>query len=213
MVQRILIATLSQNKPMLVESVFNDGILVMADPVSYPPSRDRLITDMLPRLIKRRANGFKVLVDEVSGEFSKMSGASQVRLNDPHTDGRPVISAALDRYQEMRRTKSIITPQSGAGFDIPQSLVDTSSNSKGETAYNINWPEVTANHVLTILSVYATLHNRPGTADYIAKMAAALSIKAPEAPATDWLTAYQNGKETPSTKTLTGETHDGANVL
>lgn len=213
MVQRILIATLSQSKPMLVECVFSEGVLVMADPVAYPPSRDTLITEMLPRLIKRRASGFKVLVDEVSGEFSKMSGASQVRLNDAHTDGRPVISVALDRYQEMRRTKSIITPQTGTGFEIPQSLIDTSSNNKGETVYNINWPEVTASHVLTILSVYATLHNRPGTADYIAKLTAAFSMKTPATPSADWLIEHQNAKEKPPA-TLTGESRpDGSIVL
>ncbi|MCZ4061174.1 maturation control protein [Pantoea sp. LMR881] len=212
MVQKILVASLSQSKPMLLESVYTDGILVMGDAITLKPSRDSLIAEMIPRLINRRARGFKVLVDEVSGDFCRMSGASKVRLNDQHFDDRPVLSVALDRYQELRRLKSIITPQSGTGFDIPASLIDTTSNAKGETVYNINWAEITASHVLTILSVYATLYNRPGSADYISQVTATMAIPEPRKAGGDWLTEHQNGKEKPK-PTLAGKTIDEDTII
>lgn len=213
MIQRILVASLSTKKPMLLESVFTDGNLVMADAVTLPTSRDGLLSEMVPRLTKRREQGFKVLVDEVSGDFAKMTGTMRVRLSDPHVDGRPVISVALDRYQEMKRLKSIIVPENGTGFEIPTSLIDSTSNSKGETVYNIAWEEITASHVLTVLSVYATMLNRPGSADYISQMTAAMGLKPKEPSAPDWLTAHQNAKEQPK-KSLSGKKlDDGAYVL
>lgn len=204
MVLKICVVTLSQGKPMMLRSVFTDGILVMSEPETFAASRNVLIKDMIPKLCKYRQSGFKVLVDEVSGEISKAVGAHFTRMSDKHTDGRPVIVVAIERYEEMKRTSAFITPKSSSGFDIPNSLVDRSNNSNGEVAYNINWGEVRATHLLTILSVYATFYNNPGSADYIAQMATALNMPESTTTKPDSMSALFGRKEE-QVKSLSGE--------
>lgn len=211
MVQKILVATLSQNKPAAIEAVYDNSVLVLNEQITFRPSPDALKEDLVPRLIKRRSSGFKVLMDEVSGEFCKLAGCNRVRLDDKHHDGRPVLVVALERYQELRRLNAIL--YSGSGFDISPSIVDTTSNARGETIYNIAWAEIKVQHILVLLCVYATVMNRPATADFFAKVANALSFNEPKETVGDWLEEHQNQRESPP-RSLTGtKTNDGDVIL
>ncbi|MCV4803346.1 maturation control protein, partial [Escherichia coli] len=52
-----------------------------------------------------------------------------------------------------------------------QSIFDSEHDKTGDEFFNINWSEITTEHVLTLLCCFATEYNNVASADYIRSMA------------------------------------------
>ncbi|EPK7688490.1 hypothetical protein SAMN02744783_04771 [Serratia sp. CC22-02] len=175
MVLPICVTTLSGPNAQMLRAIYKDNVLVMGSAIKYPPNLSDINSQLVPALLGYVNKGMVSLVDEVSGDVSKATGANRVRLSDKHTNGHPVISVALDRYNELKRTNAIITPKDGGSrFDIPPSIIDVSYNSNGEPVYNIAWAELRPEHILTILCCYGTFYQPVGSAGYFKRMMSAL---------------------------------------
>ncbi|ENC9678801.1 maturation control protein, partial [Escherichia coli] len=95
-----------------------------------------------------------------------------VRLRDPFMNGRPVLIEAMQIYKELERQKAIKLPRKESGkYILHQSIFDSEHDKKGDEFFNINWSEITTEHVLTLLCCFATEYNNVASADYIRSMA------------------------------------------
>lgn len=214
MVLPICVTTLSGPSALLLRAVYKDNVLVMGSAIKYAPSLSDINTKLVPALLGYVDKGMLSLVDEVSGDVSKATGANRVRLSDKHTNGHPVISVALDRYNELKRTNAIITPKDGGSrFDIPPSIIDVSYNSNGEPVYNIAWAELRPEHILTILCCYGTFYQPVGSAGYFKRMLSALypdKNESTQRPA--WITSAAMNSDKPEAS-LAGEKSDDEGTI
>lgn len=169
--QKIAVITLTTDRPMYVTAVLKGDNLIMSDPKSLPANLENQRKKLTPAIDTLRKNGFKVLVDEISGAISAASGANHVSLKSRFTDGRAAVVVGIERYNEMRRQKTISLPPKNSGaYDIPANIVEVEFNAKGEEVYRINWTDIRPEHVLTILCCFATIYHPVASADYIAAM-------------------------------------------
>ncbi|HHQ6598079.1 TPA: hypothetical protein ACSTLU_004384 [Serratia fonticola] len=209
----ICVATLTGPNAVMLRALYKDNVLVMDEPTKYAPTLTDINDNLVPSLRKLASRGMLTIVDEVSGDVSKATGANRVRLSDKHHTGSPVISVALERYNELKRTKAIILPKTGGRFEIPPSIVDVSFNSSGEAVYNIAWAEIKAEHILTILCCYATFYQPVGSAGYIKKMMSALHPKKAEvSTGPEWITEAVIKKDIRPV-TLAGTRHDEDTII
>ncbi|HDP7048046.1 TPA: hypothetical protein P6416_004503, partial [Escherichia coli] len=75
-------------------------------------------------------------------------------------------------YKELERQKAIKLPRKESGkYILHQSIFDSEHDKKGDEFFNINWSEITTEHVLTLLCCFATEYNNVASADYIRAMA------------------------------------------
>lgn len=150
----IYVVSLAQGEPMAMTAGYTAGQLHII-------KCDRLVRNLaelkktLPATLEGlRQKGFIVLVDEVMPVFSKYGRPA--RLSDIGPDGRPLLVSALETYRNMLSLQAITFPDGGSGrFDIPDSIVDESRDSKGATVYNIDWSELKAESAVLLLAVNA----------------------------------------------------------
>ncbi|EHB6645206.1 maturation control protein, partial [Salmonella enterica subsp. enterica serovar 4,[5],12:i:-] len=91
---------------------------------------------------------------------------------DPFMNGRPVLIEAMQIYKELERQKAIKLPRKESGkYILHQSIFDSEHDKKGDEFFNINWSEITTEHVLSLLCCFATEYNNVASADYIRAMA------------------------------------------
>ncbi|MDE1475926.1 hypothetical protein [Xenorhabdus bovienii] len=175
MIQRIAVIS-TMKKPVMVRAVFNNGDLILEDRKILPPKRKAMLDELSKDIPKMVRAGFKVLVDEISGEIAQYIGALRIRLSDKHHDGRPVIVVAVDRYNELKRQGSIIYPSRGKNlYEISQSLIDVEFNPAGEPVYRVDWESLTPEHILMLLVVYSTMFNNVASDAYINAMQSAVA--------------------------------------
>ena len=87
-------------------------------------------------------------------------------------NGRPVLIEAMQIYKGLERQKAIKLPRKESGkYILHQSIFDSEHDKKGDEFFNINWSEITTEHVLTLLCCFATEYNNVASADYIRAMA------------------------------------------
>ncbi|HGV1613462.1 TPA: maturation control protein, partial [Escherichia coli] len=73
--------------------------------------------------------------------------------------------------KELERQKAIKLPRKESGkYILHQSIFDSEHDKKGDEFFNINWSEITTEHVLTLLCCFATEYNNVASADYIRAM-------------------------------------------
>ncbi|CDM92278.1 hypothetical protein [Xenorhabdus bovienii] len=216
MIQRIAVIS-TMKKPVMVRAVFNNGDLILEDRKILPPKRKAMLDELskdIPKMVKA---GFKVLVDEISGEIAQYIGGLRLRLSDKHHDGRPVIVVAVDRYNELKRQGSIIYPPRGKNlYEISQSLIDVEFNPAGEPVYRVDWESLTPEHILMLLVVYSTMFNNVASDAYINAMQSAAADE-PSSLFTSFLniiSAYDKKIENETTKSaLTGTRIDENTVI
>ncbi len=110
------------------------------------------------------------LVEEENSFITGRVG-QRVRLRDPFMNGRPVLIEAMQIYKELERQKAIKLPRKESGkYILHQSIFDSEHDKKGDEFFNINWSEITTEHVLTLLCCFATEYNNVVSADYIRTM-------------------------------------------
>lgn len=170
MIQRIVVIS-TMKKPVMVRAVFKDGDLLLEDRKRLPPTRKAMLSALSKDIPKMVRAGFKVLVEEISGDIAQHIGAVRIRLSDKHHDGRPVIVVTVERYHELKSQGSLIYPPKGKSlYDISPSLLDVEFNPAGEPVYRIDWTSLTPEHVLMLLVVYSTVFNNVGSEAYINAM-------------------------------------------
>ncbi|WP_275279891.1 maturation control protein, partial [Escherichia coli] len=126
---------------------------------------------LLRELREKEEKGFIVLVEEENSFITGRVG-QRVRLRDPFMNGRPVLIEAMQIYKELERQKAIKLPRKESGkYILHQSIFDSEHDKKGDEFFNINWSEITTEHVLTLLCCFATEYNNVASADYIRSMA------------------------------------------
>ena len=87
-------------------------------------------------------------------------------------NGGPVLIEAMQIYKELERQKAIKLPRKESGkYILHQSIFDSEHDKKGDEFFNINWSEITTEHVLTLLGCFATEYNNVASADYIRALA------------------------------------------
>lgn len=186
MQQKIAVFALSFSSPMWASAVFSDGYLTFGEVKKLSVKLKDQEQKIKPSVIKLMNSGFKVLVDESSPIVTAGTGASLVKLSNKHRDERPVLIAGLERYRELTRMGAIVLPpKSGERFNIPEDVVESEFNSSGDDVYRINWPMLTADHVVMILACYATIFHPVASAAYIEGM----NKDAPKATPTSGLLA------------------------
>ncbi|PHM39190.1 hypothetical protein Xmau_03097 [Xenorhabdus mauleonii] len=179
MIQRIAVIS-TMKKPVMVRAVFNDGELILEDRKLLPTKRKAMLNALSKDLPKMVRAGFKVLVEEISGDIAGHLGAVSVQLSDKHHDGRPVIVVAVGRYNELKRQGSILYPPTGKNlYEISPSLLDVEFNTAGEPIYRIDWESLTPEHILMLLVVYSTQFNNVASDTYIKAMQTAAVDSAP----------------------------------
>lgn len=180
MQQKIAVFILSFESAKWAKAVYDDGYLTFGEVKPLKAKISDLEEKVKPSISKLMQSGFKVLVDEVSPKVTAGTGASMVRLSDKHHDGRPVLVVGIDRYRELRRMGALVLPpKSGDRFSIPDDVVESEFSSSGDEVYRINWAVLTADHVIMILSCYATVFNPVNTAAYIDAVCEGAEQKAP----------------------------------
>ncbi|MDC9590731.1 maturation control protein [Xenorhabdus sp. XENO-10] len=217
MIQRIAVIS-TMKKPVMVRAVFKDGDLILEDRKMLPPKRKTMLDELLKDLPKMVKAGFKVLVDEISGEIAQHIGAVSVRLSDKHYDGRPVIVVAVERYNELKRQGSIIYPPRGKNlYEISQSLIDVEFNPAGEPIYRVDWESLTPEHILMLLVVYSTMFNNVASDTYIRAMQSSAVSEQPSSLFSSFLniiSTYDEKTERKAAKsTLTGTRIDKNTVI
>ena len=183
--KRIAVLTTSGGMfPLLIQAVYDKGLLTFGDVERLPAPRDQLqdtAKKKLPRLVKR---GDTVIVDEYSGELARLCGAKCINLSMKGADDIPVIVKAFSLFWEMKRQHAILLPANNPGaYEISSTMVNEVHNQKGEISYQVDWENIRAEQYLTLLSVYATSFNDVGSAEYIRQMMGAKEDpKVPHSP-------------------------------
>lgn len=208
MIQRIAVISTSIS-PVMVRAVYKDGELILEERRMLPSRRNQLLEELAKNMPKMVKAGFKVLVDEISGEVAQHIGAKSVLLSDRHHDGRPVIVVAFQRLAELNRQKSIIYPAKGRSlYEISNSLVDVEYSPAGEPVYRIDWPSLKPEHVLMLLVVYSTMFHDVASDSYIKAMQSATDVDERPHPIKAFLNiihSYEEKKEKECSKAkLTG---------
>ncbi len=143
----------------------------MAERTSYPERRRDMELQLLRELREKEEKGFIVLVEEENSFITGRVG-QRVRLRDPFMNGRPVLIEAMQIYKELERQKAIKLPRKESGkYILHQSIFDSEHDKKGDEFFNINWSEITTEHVLTLLCCFATEYNNVASSDYIRAVA------------------------------------------
>lgn len=205
MIQRIAVISTSIS-PVMIRAVYQDGELILEERKALPSRRKKMLDDLSKELPKMVKAGFKVIVDEVSGEIAQRIGAANVLLSSKHADGRPVIVVAFQRLGEMKRQGSIIYPAKGKGlYEIPSSLVYVDYSPAGEPIYRIDWETLKAEHVLMLLTVYSTMYNNVASSAYIKAMQSTSSIDESQSPIKSFLNLISSHEESVEKKTPKGK--------
>lgn len=180
MKQKIAVVSLSTSRPSIITAIYEDYALVMSKPTSLPASLKSQMEKLKPVIAKMRKDGFKVLVDEVSGAVANATSANHVSLKTRGSDGRAAVISGIERYQELLRQGNIALPAKNKGaYEIPSSIVDIDYNANGEEVYRINWAEIRPEHILTILCCFAIGYHNVASADYINAMTGASEEEKP----------------------------------
>lgn len=175
MKQKIAVISLSTSQPMVITAIYEDHALVMArEPKSLKRGMKAQLVQLTPYVEALRKQGFKVLVDEVSGHVANTLSADLVSLKTRGSDGRSAVIAGIERYKELVLQGNISLPEMNKGaYEIPDAIVDVDYNANGEEVYRINWRDIRPEHILTILCCFAIGYHNVASADYINALAAA----------------------------------------
>ena len=169
--KKICAVCLSVGRPATMTAAWINNELIMAERQYYPDRRRDMELALLRDIREKEEKGFIVLVEE-EGSFITGRAGQRVRLRDLHVTGRPVLIEAMQVYQELDRQHAIKLPRKEPGkYILHQSIFDEERDKKGQEFYNINWSDLTTEHVLTLLCCYATAYNNAASADYIKAMA------------------------------------------
>ncbi|KXR10533.1 maturation control protein [Escherichia coli] len=161
---------MSVGKPASMTAAWINNELIMAERTSYPERRRDMELQLLRELREKEEKGFIVLVEEENSFITGRVG-QRVRLRDPFMNGRPVLIEAMQIYKELERQKAIKLPRKESGkYILHQSIFDSEHDKKGDEFFNINWSEITTEHVLTLLCCFATEYNNVVSANYIQAM-------------------------------------------
>ncbi|HFO3370150.1 TPA: maturation control protein [Escherichia coli] len=159
--KKICVVSMSVGKPASMTAAWINNELIMAERTSYPERRRDMELQLLRELREKEENSF------ITGRVGQ-----RVRLRDPFMNGRPVLIEAMQIYKELERQKAIKLPRKESGkYILHQSIFDSEHDKKGDEFFNINWSEITTEHVLTLLCCFATEYNNVASADYIRAMA------------------------------------------
>ncbi|EHK0699974.1 maturation control protein [Salmonella enterica] len=168
--KKICVVCLSVGKPAMLTAAWVNNELIMAERKNYPDRRRAMELELLRDLREKEEKDFLVLVEEESSFITGRVG-QRIRLRDEHTTGRPVLVEAMRIYNELDRQKAIKRPRiESSKYVLHQSIFDADRDKKGEEFYNINWQELTTEHVLTLLCCYATEYNNAASGDFIRAM-------------------------------------------
>ncbi|WP_418514699.1 maturation control protein (plasmid) [Escherichia coli] len=168
--KKICVVSMSVGKPASMTAAWINNELIMAERASYPERRRDMELQLLRELREKEEKGFIVLVEEENSFITGRVG-QRVRLRDPFMNGRPVLIEAMQIYKELERQKAIKLPRKESGkYILHQSIFDSEHDKKGDEFFNINWSEITTEHVLTLLCCFATEYNNVASADYIRAM-------------------------------------------
>ncbi|HFD7163216.1 TPA: hypothetical protein ACXF8G_003658 [Escherichia coli] len=168
--KKICVVSMSVGKPASMTAAWINNELIMAERTSYPERRRDMELQLLRELREKEEKGFIVLVEEENSFITGRVG-QRVRLRDPFMNGRPVLTEAMQIYKELERQKAIKLPRKESGkYILHQSIFDSEHDKKGDEFFNINWSEITTEHVLTLLCCFATEYNNVVSADYIRTM-------------------------------------------
>lgn len=169
--KKICVVSMSVGKPASMTAAWINNELIMAERTSYPERRRDMELQLLRELREKEEKGFIVLVEEENSFITGRVG-QRVRLRDPFMNGRPVLIEAMQIYKELERQKAIKLPRKESGkYILHQSIFDSEHDKKGDEFFNINWSEITTEHVLTLLCCFATEYNNVASGDYIRAMA------------------------------------------
>lgn len=149
--KKICVVSMSVGKPASMTAAWINNELIMAERTSYPERRRDMELQLLRELREKEEKGFIVLVEEENSFITGRVG-QRVRLRDPFMNGRPVLIEAMQIYKELERQKAIKLPRKESGkYILHQSIFDSEHDKKGDEFFNINWIEITTEHVLTLL--------------------------------------------------------------
>lgn len=169
--KKICVVCMSIGRPVMLTAGWRDNELIMGEKTLYPEKRRAMELSLLNDIREKEEKGFMVLVDEENSFITGRAG-HRVRLRDELTGGTPVLVAAMNIYNELDRQSAVRFPRQDSGkFQLPQNIFDTDRTKDGEEFYRIDWAALQAEHVLTLLSCYATEYHNPASADYIRAMA------------------------------------------
>lgn len=168
--KKICVVSMRVGKPASMTAAWINNELIMAERTSYPERRRDMELQLLRELREKEEKGFIVLVEEENSFITGRVG-QRVRLRDPFMNGRPVLIEAMQIYKELERQKAIKLPRKESGkYILHQSIFDSEHDKKGDEFFNINWSEITTEHVLTLLCCFATEYNNVVSANYIQAM-------------------------------------------
>ncbi|WP_340524316.1 maturation control protein [Escherichia coli] len=168
--KKICVVSMNVGKPASMTAAWINNELIMAERASYPERRRDMELQLLRELREKEEKGFIVLVEEENSFITGRVG-QRVRLRDPFMNGRPVLIEAMQIYKELERQKAIKLPRKESGkYILHQSIFDSEHDKKGDEFFNINWSEITTEHVLTLLCCFATEYNNVVSANYIQAM-------------------------------------------
>ncbi len=157
--KKICVVSMSVGKPASMTAAWINNELIMAERTSYPERRRDMELQLLRELREKEEKGFIVLVEEENSFITGRVG-QRVRLRDPFMNGRPVLIEAMQIYKELERQKAIKLPRKESGkYILHQSIFDSEHDKKGDEFFNINWSEITTEHVLTLLGVSLDIEN------------------------------------------------------
>lgn len=112
------------------------------------------------RMIELRAKAAKLNAELVIEDHSSLfrSFGRSIRIDGQHADSRPVLVAAMERYNALTSVNAITYPDSMmTSLKISTSIYNVKHNDRGEIAYLIDWDSLTDERRIFLLSVYAAM--------------------------------------------------------
>lgn len=191
--KRIAVLSLSSSSPRLMLAGVQDGQVSIVKCEELPRSMLTLKIALPKKLKKLKDSGFVLLVDEVIPHFAKYGRA--VSLHDLDGQGRPIVVAAMQAYNNLKTLEAITFPNGEGGrFDISSSLVDEVRGTDGKPVYNIDWNELRPDTYALLFTVYAATQDNALDASTLKDIFTLLGASKPEPTKENGMIAVFKGR-------------------
>ena len=158
-VKLVAMATSARSTPRTLfgRAMWSGGELWLEMPVVIEQNYHAILNAAETRMRPLVAKGFTPLIDSLDQALASAGCAMKVNFYGKNTDNQSILGIAFSRFLEMKRLGQIIFPdENPTAFDVPQNIVNISTSIDGSARYEFDWPRVTAEHIYTLIMVYAT---------------------------------------------------------
>lgn len=152
----IVVTTATKQTPLMALVTATDNALHINNVEKLPSNLIELTARMVALKVRAAKLNAELVIEDHSGLFR--SFGRSIRIDGVHADARPVLVAAMERYNSLNMVNAITYPDSMmTSLKVSSSLYNLKHNDRGEIAYLIDWDSLTDERRVFLLSVYAAM--------------------------------------------------------